>query len=226
MRREVIGNATLYLGDCREWMAGVPECFQVDAVITDPPYGLDFEYGTYVDTRENLKSLIDGFMPLARGIAERVVVMPGITQVHLYPPPEWIMAIHWNTTGSFGKYGYTQWMPVLVYGADLPGFGNVNGGVMKTDCFPVSGGAGVGFMRDGEKEAHPCPKPENLMRKLVGRLSPVSGVVLDPFMGSGTTGVAAVAMGRRFVGIELEPKFFDQACRRIEDAQRQARMFG
>jgi len=71
---------------------------------------------------------------------------------------------------------------------------------------------------------HPTQKPENLMKWCIGFL-PDSQTILDPFMGSGTTGVAAVQMGRKFIGIEREPKYYDIACKRIEDAQRQGDMF-
>lgn len=69
---------------------------------------------------------------------------------------------------------------------------------------------------------HPCQKPIKLMRRLVKR---TKGVVLDPFMGSGSTGQACVDLGREFVGVELDPKYFDMACQRIENAQRQERLF-
>jgi site-specific DNA-methyltransferase (adenine-specific) len=75
--------------------------------------------------------------------------------------------------------------------------------------------------RTGNGE-HPTEKPVYLMEQFIGW---TRGVVVDPFMGSGTTGVACVNLGRAFVGIEIEPKYFDIACRRIEDAQRQQRMF-
>ena len=69
---------------------------------------------------------------------------------------------------------------------------------------------------------HPTQKPLSLLRDL---LFPISGTILDPFMGSGTTGVAAVKLGRRFIGIEIEPKYFDIACRRISEALRQPDLF-
>lgn len=222
MRVETIGDATLILDDCLEWLSRVPPCFRVDAVVTDPPYGIGFPYHGYDDTRDNLKRLISGFMPAARTIADRTVVLPGITQIALYPECDWIVCVHWNTTGSFGKFGYTQWMPVLVYGEDLKGFGNVNG-VTKSDRIAISGGNGVGFRR--EDVDHTCPKPENVMQRVTERLTAVGDVVLDPFMGSGTTGVACANLGRKFIGIEIEPKYFDIACERIDNAYRQARMF-
>jgi DNA modification methylase len=77
----------------------------------------------------------------------------------------------------------------------------------------------------GQRNEHPTQKPVTLMRELVGLFSNPGASVMDMCMGSGTTGVAAVQMGRKFIGIEREPKYFDIACRRIEDAQRITDMF-
>jgi len=71
---------------------------------------------------------------------------------------------------------------------------------------------------------HPTQKPIGVMKWAIDHV-PNAETILDPFMGSGTTGVAAVQMGRKFIGIEREPKYFDIACERIENAQRQAQMF-
>ena len=156
-------------------------------------------------------------------MGSRVYGLSGITQVHLYPEPDWILSVTWNTTGSFGKYGYTQWMPILAYGRDLKGFGNVNG-VTKTDAIKISGGGGVGFARGQDEKVHPCPKPITSMRVLINRLARPDDLILDPFAGSGTTGVACLQTGRRFIGIELDPVYFDAACRRLEQAAAQARL--
>jgi site-specific DNA-methyltransferase (adenine-specific) len=196
----------------------------VDAVVTDPPYGLGFDYGAYADSRENLRALVERFMPEARRVARRVVVAPGQTQVCLYPPPDWMLAVTWDTTGTFGKYGYSQWMPVLVYGDDLKGFGNVNG-VTKSDRLHITGGSGVGFMRSKERNDHPCPKPVNVMKLLVRRLTTPGEAVLDPFMGSGTTGVAAVISGRSFVGVEQHPPYYATAAERLRAADGQGSLF-
>ncbi len=220
-RVEVIGDCTLYLGDCMDILPTLPK---VDAVVTDPPYGIGFEYASYVDSKESLQRLIAGFVPWSRQSASRCVVLCGVTQIHEYPPPEWTACITWDTTGSFGKCGYTQWMPVLFYGKDVPGFGNVEGRVTKSDLFRLIGGAGVGFARN-EKIDHPCPKPRNVMEWAVARFSMSSDTILDPFMGSGTTGVACVKLGRKFIGIEIEPKYFDLSCRRIEEAYRSPDLF-
>lgn len=214
-----IGNATLYLGDCRDIL---PTLGKVDAVVTDPPYGLDFPYNSYVDTPEALQSLVADFVPLSLELAKRVVITPGVTNVLLYPKPLWMGAWTWDTTSTFGKLGYSQWQPILFYGEDISGFGSVNG-VLKTDRIHFTG---VGSERDKSLGGgHTCPKPLNFMRRLLTRYTNEGETICDPFLGSGTTGVAAVQMGRNFIGCEMDTKYFDIACKRIEDAQRQKDLF-
>jgi DNA modification methylase len=204
---------TIHHGDCREVMATL-DAESVDAVIADPPYGIGFPYLSYEDTRENLVELISGFLPQARKVAARVFVLCGPTQIGLYPQPDWVMNVTWNTTGSFGKYGYNQWTPILCYGKDVKGFGRVNG-VLKSDVLRISGGGGVGFMRSEREKKHTCPKPITLMQIVVDRLTMQGECVLDPFCGSGSTGVACVAAGRRFIGIEREVEYVKIAKARI-----------
>ena len=218
-RKEVIGNAELWLGDCMEIL---PTLGKVDAVITDPPYGIGFPYEGYEDSIENLDDLIAGFMPWSLTNASRVVVTPGVSNVQRYPQADWIGAWTWETTATFGKLGYSQWQPILFYGKDLPGFGNVNG-VIKSDRIHFAGGAAKIDAAAGE--VHTCPKPLQFVVRLLGRFTSGGESVLDPFMGSGTTGVAAIQLGRKFIGIEREPKYFDIACRRIEQAYKQRPLF-
>ena len=217
IKREVtIGDCRLLLGDCLEIL---PLLGTVDAVVTDPPYGIGFEYASYDDTRENLRQLISGVFQ-HRDIARRIVVLCGPSQIHEYPPTDWVGAITWNTTGSFGKFGYSQWTPVLLYGEDLKGFGNVNG-ITKTDTYQINGGGAVGFQRDETSKLHVCTKPVNIMLNTVQRYTEAGSLVLDPFLGSGTTGVACVKLGRKFIGIEIDEGYFDIACRRIDAAYSQ-----
>ena len=216
MRREEIGGQTLILGDCLEVLPSLV-AGSVDAVITDPPYGLDFPYAGYTDTRDNLVSLIAKFMPLTTALTGRVFVLCGPTQIGLYPQADWVSAVTWNTTGSFGRYGYNQWTPVLCYGPDLSGFGNVNG-ITKSDTLTLSGGGGVGFTRSDEEKKHTCPKPITVMQACVTRFTAEGSALLDPFMGSGTTLVAAELLGRRGIGIEIDEGYYEIALRRVEEA--------
>jgi site-specific DNA-methyltransferase (adenine-specific) len=212
-----VSECRIIEGDCLQVLPTL-EAGSFDAVITDPPYGLGFPYHGYSDTRDNLRALIAVAMPELRRVARSVYVLPGITQVALYPEPDWIACVCWDTTGSHGKYGFTQWMPVLCYGEDLPGFARLDNGMLKSDVIAITGGGGVGFRRPaGEKTKHPCPKPLNVMRVLVRRLVREGGAVLDPFAGIGTTLVAAMIEGRRFVGIEQSPEYAAIARRRIAD---------
>lgn len=210
------GRATLYCGDS---LALLPlmESGSVDAVVTDPPYGLEFPYLEYDDTRGRLVELIAGFMPESIRLASRVFVLCGPTQIGLYPQPDWVVNVTWNTTGTFGKYGYNQWTPVLCYGSDIDGFGNVNG-MMKTDTIRISGGGGVGFQRSSVETSHTCPKPMTVMDAVIRRLTNRQNTILDPFAGSGTTGVACIQTGRKFIGIELSEKYCEIAARRLAAA--------
>ncbi len=221
-RKEIIGDCTLYLGDCRDIL---PTLGKVDAVVTDPPYGIGFKYLSYDDTADNLRSLISEAIAPLIAVAGRAIITPGQTQVWFYPPADWIASVTWDTTGTFGHCGYSQWMPVLIYGSDVKGFGRNASGYLKSDLIRFTGGAGVGFQRDAEERAHTCPKPLNVMQSIVGRFTEVAEVVVDPFLGSGTTGVACASLGRPFIGIEREPTYFDIACRRIEEAYKQPRLF-
>ena len=207
-------DVTLYCGDCLEIL---PTLGKVDAVVTDPPYGINFPYLSYSDTRENLVGLIANIVPACISAASRVIVLCGPTQIGLYPQPDWVGCVTWNTTGSFGKYGYNQWTPVVCYGKDVRGFGSVNG-VLKSDTAKISGGGGVGFMRGEHEKKHTCPKPITVMQPVVQRYTEPTALVVDPFMGSGTTGVACVKTGRKFIGIELDPAYCEIAKQRIEKA--------
>jgi site-specific DNA-methyltransferase (adenine-specific) len=200
----------IFLGDCREILPTLPK---VGLVLTDPPYGLGFEYLSYADTRENLFDLIGSVFPLLA--YERMCISCGPSQITLWPEPKWVCVATWDTTGSFGACGYSQWFPILFYGADVPGFGNVNGAT-KADVFRVSGGAGVGFQRNEMERVHTCPKPINLWSRILCRFSRESDTVLDPFLGSGTTLVAAKQLGRKAIGIELEEKYCEIAARRLQ----------
>jgi len=204
----------VHCADCLEFMKQMQDK-SVDLVLTDPPYGIGFEYFSYKDTRENLKNLINVFIPESIRIGKRVAVLCGITQISLYPEPDWIMSIVWNTTGSFGKYGYTQWMPILLYGDDIKCFGNVNG-TTKSDIIKISGGGGVGFTRTEIEKEHTCPKPKTIIDKLIQRLSNEKDLILDCFSGSGSTLLSAKNGKRNFIGIEIEPKYVKIARERLK----------
>ena len=209
--------------DCLEVLKSMPDK-SVDLVLTDPPYGIGFSYLGYEDTRDNLRGLIAGFLPLALQKANRTAILCGIGQISLYPQADWCGCVTWNTTGSYGNFGYTQWMPILLYGKDLSGFGKVNG-VLKSDTIHINGGGGVGFMRSAEEREHTCPKPLNIIEEVIERYCEADGTVLDPFCGSGTTCVAAKILGRKYIGIEISPVYAEIARKRVKQAQYEERLF-
>jgi DNA modification methylase len=175
-----------------------------------------------------IKDVTIGDCRLILGDCLEVMPLLGEFDAVVTDPPygigDWVGAITWKTTASFGKFGYTQWTPVLLYGRDIKGFGNVNG-ITKTDVYNINGGGSVGFQRDKLSKLHVCPKPLNIMVQMVRRYTDDQETILDPFMGSGTTGVACVKLGRKFTGIELDADYFDIACERIREAYKQPDMF-
>jgi len=217
----VIGDATLYLGDCLEIL---PTLGNVDAVVTDPPYGVGLGviksaigktgYESYDDTRKNVKQIAIPAVEICRKLADRVLVTPGSAALLDYPEPANLGCIYFPSGAGRNSWGFTCSQPLLFYGTDPfleRGLG------ARADSFYCT--------ETSEKNGHPCPKPIGLMKRLVTRVSFIGHTILDPFMGSGTTGVACAKLGRKFIGIEIEPTYFDIACKRIEQAYAQHDLF-
>lgn len=186
----------MHLGDCREMLP----MLRANAAVTDPPY-LE---GDMSDVLEPLLAICD-----------RLVLTPGKLESFNWiarKRPTWEYCWQ-NGAKNLGGAAcfHIGWEPVLSYGYPCKPVGN------DIIVSPISSAA--------DKPDHPWPKPLPFMAILVGHWSRAGEVVLDPFMGSGTTGVAAINLGRRFIGVEREPRYFDIACTRIEDAQRQERLF-
>ena len=203
MRIETIGNATLYLGDCRDILPTLPK---VDAVITDPPYGLGnrMQGGTWGSAEKYGEMRKWDEMAPADIVAALVAL--GVPSVvwggNYFPMPEsrcWLVWDKQNAVPTMADHelAWTNF--------DRPG---------KRKSLPVG----------AHTHGHPTEKPLSLMEWCL-TFVPNADSILDPFMGSGTTGVACMNLGRAFIGIEREPKYFDIAYRRIEDAQRQGRLF-
>lgn len=206
MRKEVIGNATLYLGDCLEILPTLPK---VDAVITDPPYGIGFKYESHDDDPSIYSDWIKKWFALLREKSGLIGISPGIWNLMLWPQPTWVLCWYKPAAMGFGGVGVNNWEPFLLYGKPPNRFNDVFKAPIIADKF---------------LDGHPCPKPVEWGNQLVGKLTKEAQSVLDPFMGSGTTGVACMNLGRKFIGIEIEPKYFDIACERIDNAQRQGRL--
>jgi site-specific DNA-methyltransferase (adenine-specific) len=228
VRKEVIGNATLYLGDC---LTVLPTLAKVDAVITDPPYGVSGQqntktasrrdgkkndYKSFVDSVEYVKAVAVPAIELLVASGCRVVLTPGNRCVTLYPVPDSFGAVFQPASVGLQPWGRADAQPILYYGKSPHGGTRLPGqkcSYTLTEAPP------------SDAEGHPCPKPIRFWTALLEASSLRGETVLDPFMGSGTTGIACMNLGRHFIGIELEPDYFDIACERVENAQRQERLF-
>lgn len=224
MRVETIGDATLLLGDCREIL---PMIGAVDALITDPPYGVGFRgsttkhsakhgdtYTQFDDTRENVSDIIVPAVTAALSKAKCGIITPGIACMFDYPEPRAVGWIYYPSGANSGPWGFVCGQPIFYYGKD-PYLAKQLGRL--PNCFASTEAA--------EQNGHPCPKPIKQMEWLVNRASLAGDTVLDIFAGSGTTGVACARLGSRFIGIEIEERYFSIACRRIEEAYRQRDLF-
>ena len=199
-RKETIGDATLYLGDCLEVMADLGS---VDAVVTDPPYGIGesggkartrgkkkpnhtrYEWDNSTPTREVFDWMFSN--------SSTQIIFGGnyFTDKNLPPRMGWL---YWDKCmgGDFsdGELIFTSRQSAL-----------------KSFKFP----------QNSVNRVHPTQKPVAVMEWCLGFV-PEAQTILDPFMGSGTTGVACAKLGRKFIGIEIEPKYFDIACVRMAKA--------
>lgn len=230
----VIGNATLYLGDCRDLLdAGTFASLPFDAaLVMDPPYSS----GGYQEAGKGAGSVgtttgatiagdtysTRGYLRLIRGICQ------GFRVAEIYAFTDWRM---WPNTLDAIEDGGFRVRSMIVWNKGFGGLGVKWRSQHELICWGARGalesgwGAGnvINANRSGN-EFHPTEKPLLVLDELVKAAA--RPLIIDPFMGSGTTGVAAVNQGRKFIGIELEREHFEIACRRIENAQRQARLFG
>jgi len=219
MREEVIGDCRLILGDCREVL---PTLGTVDAVVTDPPYGIGEAAGKAKRRTSGLSS--------SRVRAGLYVRDYGDSDWDDEPIPDDLLhavlaAGRWNIVFGGNYYSLPATKCWLIWD-------KLNGDSDFADCELAWTNLPKavrrikylwnGCMRaNGEKRGdHPTQKPIGVMKWCIEQI-PAAKTILDPFMGSGTTGVACAKMGRRFIGIEIDPGYFDIACRRIETAYAQ-----
>lgn len=227
VRTEVIGLATLMLGDCREI---APTLERPAAVISDPPYGT----GGWRRVKSGA-----GSNPAARlvreewddGATDWLAWWPCIPVLTFWPSSNALQLLSAAQATGRAKHralymrkrdpkpqpaGRIAWSVEPIWCLSEPGF-LLHGGTDWCEASTPREG------RDAEATGHPYEKPLSVMQWLVGKTQ--ADLLCDPFMGSGTTGAAAVAAGRSFIGIEQDPHWFGVACRRIEQAQRQGDIF-
>lgn len=214
----IIGDATLYLGDCREIL---PTLGKVDAVVTDPPYGIAYESGWATDKlwAAGRRITNDGDVSARDDVLAKfdcAALVFGSRKAPL--PPRCRQVLIWDKQGALGMGALDlPWKPgheeIYVLGKGFVGGRHWHSVISHppTQAMACNG------------RTHPNEKPVGLIKMLI-QWCP-AGTILDPFMGSGTTGVACAKLGRKFIGIEIEERYFDIACRRIEQAYAQPDMF-
>ena len=211
-RKEIIGDCELYLGDCLEVMPILSCAYDL---VTDPPYGIDEANGKN-KSRGHLAKAVDygqsdwdskpavAELTIARSMTVNQVIFGG-NYYDLPPTSCWLI---WDkrNTGDFAdcEMAWTNLKKAVRLKQHL-----WNGMLRK----------------GGEKRFHPTQKPLEVMQWCVEHLPKSEAPIFDPFMGSGTTGVACVKLGRKFIGIEIDEGYFDIACKRIEEAYKQPDFF-
>ena len=190
---------TIYHGDCREVLREVLR--PVDVVLTDPPYGIGESYLSVTDNRELVQMAVAVVNEL-RLTVPRVVVTPGVKNLYIYEQPSHVGSFGYPAGCGLNPWGFTCWQPILFYGKDPYG-----GKGSRPDSYTSYEAA--------EKNGHPCPKPLGQWKWLLNRVTNAGDVVLDPFLGSGTTVLAAKDLGLTAIGIEIEEKYCEIAARRL-----------
>ena len=227
-----IGSARLYLGDCMDIF---PALQKVDAVITDPPYGDGATHKQHLATvtlRDGTPAgQASGFEGISKEQAVRLAVgWCTIAARWVVFTCEWKYAHALDEAGLLVRLGiWRKPDGAPQFTGDRPGMGWEAVAIChRKGKKRWNGGGKHGFWNwpKGQNDSgHPTGKPLGLFCDFVTDFTDHGETVLDPFMGSGTTGVACMKLGRSFIGIERDPKFFDIACRRIEEAQKQADLF-
>ncbi len=226
-RKEVIGDCTLYQGDCMDIL---PTLGNVDAVVTDPPYGIgDAPLSGPDRIGKRVGASATWFMPSdwdksldpAWGVVCDIApVVAWFGQWRKRDEVEAFMRHPLRTEIVWAKNCHMG-PPSPVAPRDeriwIFSEAGLSPATFETSVWEMS------VIPTWAHKRHKNEKPVPLMSRLVNWLG--FQVIVDPFMGSGTTGVACVQLGRKFIGIEIEPRYFDIACKRIEDAHRQGDLF-
>lgn len=239
----IIGDATLYLGDCLEIL---PTLEKVDAVIASPPYNIKggTQKGTGMRSElrsgprkinlewyEDSKNENDYWEWINKIVGVGIDITGGglvwinhkvrfenkedIHPVRMIKYPIYSEII-WDRGGSI-ILNARKFAPSheSIWAFGKPNYWNNKSNTQMS----------VWRIAPAQDKEHPCPFPIQIPSKLIDASVPDNGTVVDPFMGSGTTGVACMNLGRKFIGIEIEEKYFNIACERIENAQRQGKLF-
>jgi site-specific DNA-methyltransferase (adenine-specific) len=205
-------NYTLHLGDCLEYMRGM-DAGSVDAVVTDPPYGL--KYDASASNQQGIQKF-----EVLKGDDFPFDISPllGFPDVICWCLPQLVINI------PIGEGAWYAWdkvikndLSVRISECEYAWHRKAT----KTRIFRHLWSGAYKASESGTKRLHPTQKPIELMRWCIELSSDPGDTIFDPFMGSGTTGVACMMTGRNFIGCEIDPGYFEIAKRRIELAAAQ-----
>lgn len=228
-QRVEIGDCVLYRGDCAEVIPTLPA---VDAVVTDPPYGIGFKYASHEDDPASYQSFL-----WPRIEAAESLVKPG-GPIFVWQAQAWQRRFHelfprdWRIFVAAKNFVQMRptvmqhaYEPIVVWWKDgeRQEWGKQHG-MVKRDFFVANSAAQVLKTHCIEK-GHPCPRQLDHCVFIVGTWCRPGGIVLDPFMGAATIGAACICTGRKYIGIEKDDEYFDLACRRIEEADGKGSLF-
>ena len=204
--------AEIYCADCRDIL---PMLEPVDLVLTDPPYGIDGSSGTinmargkgnyslrFTDNQEYIETVVVPIIVCLIKIVIAVVVTPGNKNLSKYPQPDSFGTFYQPASVGLQSFGNADSQPIFYYGK------NPIGRNMGIPCSYI-------LTEQPENNGHPCPKPIKAWQRLLSNISLSGQSILDPFMGSGTTLVAAKNLNRKSIGIEIEPKYCEIAVKRL-----------
>jgi len=228
--RDPTADIVIYCQDCRAVLPHIPDK-SIDLVLTDPPYGVGKKYGDNYD--DNSQGYWEWFLPVLIEIKQKALVVA----LHHRPQilkhiTDWDWIAIWHKPISMGsRIGNSpvlpHWEPIILWGIHSLGTKRVSmPDVIR--ALPIPGGAaGLRNKGNGRKvmgreahnlidgSPHPFPKPTILTESLIYGLSSTDDIILDPFLGSGTTLVCAKKLGRRAIGIEIEERYCEIAKKRL-----------
>jgi len=198
-------------GDSTKILSEIPYN-SIDLILADPPYNLDIDYGEHTNDKRRKLDYTEWckswFNQLFR-ISNQVLITCGRTNLFMWykiKEPDWIL--NWHIPNGLSRTplrGFLTWEPILFYGK------------AKKRIMHDTITAPLIKLKDMEIGDHPCPKPEKLFLKLIESFTHKNDIVLDPFIGSGTTAVASKLLNRRYCGIEINPEYCELARERVRN---------
>lgn len=186
----------------------------VDLILTDPPYNAadigphhkKYSQGIMQLSIKTYRKFCQDWMREAKRLTNRIVFTPGISNMCFYPQPYWCLCWHKPAAVSFNRMGgFNAWEPIFIYGK-IP-----KGKRLGQDFILFN----TLNLKKGIESLHPCPKPQRLWNILIDKFSEENEIILDPFLGSGTTSRGCKDLKRNFIGIEINPEYCKIAEERL-----------